>query len=72
VLLYTDGAIEAHAPGGEQFGVDRLIDLAGQHASAQLEPEEIVRRLVRSVLDHQDHHLSDDATLVLFQWNGPR
>ena len=72
VLLYTDGAIEAHAPGGEQFGVDRLIDLAGQHASEQLEPEEIVRRLVRSVLDHQDHHLSDDATLVLFQWNGPR
>jgi hypothetical protein len=31
-----------------------------------------VRRLVRTVLDHQDHHLSDDATLVLFQWNGPR
>jgi serine phosphatase RsbU (regulator of sigma subunit) len=72
VLLYTDGAVEAHEPGGEQFGVERLIDLAGQHASDQLQPEEIVRRLVRSVLDHQNDKLPDDATLVLLQWNGPR
>lgn len=70
VLFYTDGVVEAHLPGGEQFGVERLADLAGQHASDQLEPEEIVRRLVRSVLEHQDDRLSDDATLVLFQWHG--
>ena len=70
VLFYTDGVVEAHAPGGEVFGVERLADLAGQHASDQLEPEEIVRRLVSSVVQHQDDALIDDATLVLVKWNG--
>jgi serine phosphatase RsbU (regulator of sigma subunit) len=70
VLFYTDGVIEAHLPGGDQFGTERLADLIGQHASDQLEPEEILRRLVRAVLEHQDGNLADDATLVLFQWNG--
>lgn len=71
VLFFTDGVTEAHVPGGEQFGIDRLADLAGQHASNELEPEELVRRLVRAVLDHQDDMLSDDATMVLFKWHGP-
>jgi serine phosphatase RsbU (regulator of sigma subunit) len=71
VLFYTDGVVEAHMPGCEPFGKDRLADLAGQHASNHVEPEEIVRRLVRSVLDHQDDHLADDATLLLVQWHGP-
>lgn len=71
VLFYTDGVVEAHLPGKEEFGVDRLMDLATQHTSDELEPEEIVRRLVRAVLDHQSDRLPDDATVVLFQWNGP-
>ena len=70
VLFYTDGVVEARMPDGERFGVDRLADLAGQHASDLLEPEEIVRRIVRAVLDHQGDELSDDATLVFVQWNG--
>jgi len=71
VLFYTDGVIESHMPGGEAFGVERLADLAGQQASDELEPEEIVRRLVRSVVEHQSDHLTDDATLVIVRWNGP-
>jgi serine phosphatase RsbU (regulator of sigma subunit) len=70
VLFYTDGVVEAHLPGEDRFGVDRLLDLATQHTSNQLEPEEIVRHLVRAVLDHKSEQLSDDATVVLFQWNG--
>ena len=70
MLFYTDGVTESHAPGGELFGVDKLADLAGQHASTQLEPEEIVRALVRALLEHQDAALTDDATLVLVQWDG--
>jgi serine phosphatase RsbU (regulator of sigma subunit) len=70
ILFYTDGVVEAHLPGDEQFGVDRLVDLTTQHASDQQEPEEIVRQLVGSVLNHQSDELPDDATIVLFQWNG--
>ncbi len=72
VLFYTDGVVEAHQPGAEQFGTERLADLVGQHSSDQLEPEEILRHLVRAVLEHQGDRLADDATLVLVQWNGPR
>ncbi len=42
VLLYTDGVIEAHKPGGDLFGLERLTDITGRHASDLLEPEEIV------------------------------
>ena len=71
VLFYSDGVTEAHAAGGPEFGVERLMDLVGQHASDQLQPEEVVRQLVRSVRDHRDSDLADDATLVLVEWNGP-
>ncbi len=72
VLFYTDGVVEGHVPGGELFGVEQLIDLVGQHASEGLEPEEVLRRVVRAVLHHQDDQLADDATMVLVQWNGSR
>jgi hypothetical protein len=71
LLLYTDGVIEARSKDGDEFGLDRLADLVGQHASDQQQPEEIVRRLVRSVLDHQEADLADDATIILVQWRGP-
>ena len=71
VLFYTDGVVEAHKPGGDLFGVERLADLIGRHASDQLEPEEIVRQIVKSILDYKADELADDATLVLVRWNGP-
>jgi hypothetical protein len=70
VLFYTDGVIEAHRPGSPGFGVKRLGDIAGRHASDLLEPEAIVRQIVNAVLEHQDDLLDDDATLVLFRWQG--
>jgi serine phosphatase RsbU (regulator of sigma subunit) len=70
ILFYTDGVVEAHLPGREQFGVDRLMDLATQHVTDQQEPEESVRQLITSVRNHQSDELPDDATIVLFQWNG--
>ena len=71
VLFYTDGVTEAHLPGQPEFGLERLIDLVGQHASDQLQPEEIVRRLVRTVQDQQGDELTDDATAVLLRWREP-
>jgi hypothetical protein len=71
VLLYTDGVTEAHAPGGELFGLDRLTDLLEREAAGGQSPEELLRRLVRALLDHQPGGLRDDATLLLVHWTGP-
>jgi serine phosphatase RsbU (regulator of sigma subunit) len=70
ILFYTDGVVEAHGSENEPFGIDRLVDLTTRHASDQEDPEEIVRRLVGAILEHQSDELADDATIALFKWNG--
>jgi serine phosphatase RsbU (regulator of sigma subunit) len=70
VLLYTDGVVEARTPDGELFGLDRLTDLLEREAASGQAAEEILRRLLRAVLDHQAGGLRDDATLLLVQWMG--
>lgn len=70
VLFFTDGVTESRVAGGARFGVEHLVDLVGQHASDQLEIEEVVRRLARSVVDHHLGKPDDDATLVMVQWKG--
>ena len=71
VLLYTDGVTEARPSGGQQFGIERLIDLTNRNASDLLRPQDIVRRLVESVRQHQLENTADDATIVLTRWEGP-
>jgi serine phosphatase RsbU (regulator of sigma subunit) len=70
ILLYTDGVTEARGPGGELFGVPRLTDLIEREAAGGHPPEEMLRRLVQALLDHQPEGLRDDATLLLVQWTG--
>jgi len=70
VLLYTDGVTEARAPDGELFGTERLADLLEREAASGQTAEELLRRLVQAVLDHQEGGLRDDATLLLVQWTG--
>ncbi len=61
---------EARTPDGELFGLDRLADLLEREAASGLQVGELLRRLVRAVLDHQAGGLRDDATLLLVQWTG--
>ena len=70
VLLYTDGVVEARTPDGELFGLERLADLLEREAASGQANEELLRRLVRAVLEHQAGGLRDDATLLLVQWTG--
>ena len=71
LLLYTDGITEARTTDGELFGLDRLIEVTQKHASDLISPEELVRQVVRTVLEHNRLDLRDDATVVAARWHGP-
>ena len=71
VLLYTDGVVEARTVEGTELGLERLVDLLEREAAAETPPEETLRRLIRSTLDHRGGTLRDDATLVLLRWLEP-
>lgn len=72
VLLYTDGVTEARSPEGDFFGELLLTDLVVRNLAAGLSTSETMRRVVRALLDHRQAKLSDDATLLLLRWPGPR
>jgi len=71
VLFYTDGVTEAHDANRELFGLDRLTELLAREAAGEQEVEELLRRMVRNILDHQEGDLRDDATLLMLRWDGP-
>jgi hypothetical protein len=68
VLLYTDGVTEARNAAGEFFGDQRLGDLIVRNLAAGLPSPETMRRVVGALLAHQDERLTDDATLLLLEW----
>lgn len=64
LVLYTDGVIEGHRPGGEQFGSERLTHLLSTCGGRSADG--IARRIELAVLDHQAGVAVDDvAVLVL-------
>jgi serine phosphatase RsbU (regulator of sigma subunit) len=71
VLLYTDGVSEAPTHKGEQFGVERLIDLVDRYASELARPQQILQALLHAVRTHIKGDPRDDATFVLLKWAGP-
>jgi len=68
VVLYTDGITEARDPDGQFFGLDRLVDFLEREAADGVPLPEIVRRVGRRILEHQNGTLQDDATILLIQW----
>jgi hypothetical protein len=70
VLFFTDGIIEEHTRGGEQFGDARLTDLLERAEQEGGRVQESVRRLSHSLMRGRDGATSDDATLFLLEWQG--
>lgn len=68
LLFYSDGVVEARSPQGEFFGATRLVELVTLHLAAGLPMPETMRRVIRSLLDHQQGQLHDDASLLLVQY----
>ncbi|MBI4943565.1 MAG: serine/threonine-protein phosphatase [Actinobacteria bacterium] len=70
VLLYTDGVTEARDATGEEFGEERLRDFLERTTASLLDPAETLRHLIRSVTEHNDVPLRDDATTAYVRWDG--
>lgn len=65
LFFYTDGLVEARDPTGEQFGEERLQRLLMEQVEADALPAEVLRSLLRAVIDHQYDELRDDATAMI-------
>ena len=68
VFFITDGVVDSHRPGSEDFGEDRLIELLGAQSREGLDAAETVRQLSHTVLDHHGV-LSDDTTAFLVEFH---
>lgn len=70
VLIYTDGVTDSRMPDGAPLGEDRLRDLLAREHAAGASPQEVVRRLIRTAIEHSATNLRDDATMVYIRWDG--
>ncbi|MER5884891.1 SpoIIE family protein phosphatase [Streptomyces sp. NPDC001941] len=63
LVLYTDGITEARAPGGEQFGEERLLEVLD--ASRPADPESVIAAVTRAVRAFTGGSEGDDDQAVL-------
>ncbi|MFE2166226.1 PP2C family protein-serine/threonine phosphatase [Streptomyces sp. NPDC059447] len=70
VLCFTDGLIEEHESGQEQFGEEQLIDWVNQLEQDDHGIRTMARDLSHTLMRARGETTSDDATLALFEWRG--
>jgi serine phosphatase RsbU (regulator of sigma subunit) len=70
VLFFTDGVIEEHRPGGEQFGQERFVSFVERADGAGGSVQEMVRALSHALTRARGGATTDDATLFLMEWRG--
>ncbi|MGW3628448.1 PP2C family protein-serine/threonine phosphatase, partial [Streptomyces sp. NPDC000880] len=71
ILLYTDGVVESRDEGGEQFGLERFTDYIIRSTAAGQNAPEVLRLLIHAILGHRHNELSDDATILMIEWQPP-
>ncbi|MEU0883757.1 PP2C family protein-serine/threonine phosphatase [Lentzea sp. NPDC005914] len=72
LLFYTDGIVEARDAQGRQFGLRRFADFVIRREADGCPAPETLRRLMRTVLEHQHGRLQDDASALLVEWQHNR
>ncbi len=70
VLCFTDGLIEEHEAGEEQFGEEQLIRWVDRVAQGEKGVRALVRALSHALKRQRGGRTSDDATLFLIEWRG--
>lgn len=68
LLFYTDGVVEEHQTGGEQFGEERLITTIERVGPASGGVQEMMRGLSHSLMRERGGTTTDDAILFLVEW----
>ena len=68
VLCFTDGVIEEHETGKEQFGVEQLIHWVNHMEHTEKGVRAVVRALSHALKRERGGTTSDDATLFLIEW----
>lgn len=70
LLFYTDGVVEEHKSGGEQFGEERLIATIERVGPAGGGVQQMVRSLSHTLMRERGGTTTDDASLFLVEWRG--
>jgi serine phosphatase RsbU (regulator of sigma subunit) len=70
LLCFTDGLIEEHQAGGEQFGEEQLIEWTNQILRDHTGVRPVVRALSHALKQERGDITSDDATIFLIEWRG--
>ncbi|WP_330351501.1 PP2C family protein-serine/threonine phosphatase [Streptomyces sp. NBC_00582] len=70
LLCFTDGLIEEHGAGEEEFGEDQLIDWVNQLERTGRGIRAVARSLSHTLKRARGGHTTDDATLLLVEWRG--
>jgi len=70
VLCFTDGLIEEHAAGEEQFGEEQLIDWVNGLERTGRGVRAVARALSHTLKRARGGQTTDDATLLLLEWRG--
>jgi hypothetical protein len=70
VLCFTDGLIEEHLAGREQFGLEQLIEVVMRVGRAEAGVRAMVRTLSHTLKQARGGITSDDATIFLIEWRG--
>lgn len=71
VLLYTDGVTEARTAGGGRFGLAGFTDSIIRATAVGELASEALRQLIHVILESRHGGLSDDATILLLEWQPP-
>ncbi|MER5529890.1 PP2C family protein-serine/threonine phosphatase [Streptomyces sp. NPDC002677] len=70
LLCFTDGLIEEHKTGGEQFGEEQLVEWTNRILRERTEVRAVVRALSQALKQERGGTTSDDATIFLIEWRG--
>jgi serine phosphatase RsbU (regulator of sigma subunit) len=70
LLLFTDGLIEEHQTGGEQFGLPQLIDTVTRVGREHKVVRAMARTLSHTLKRERGGFTHDDATIFLIEWRG--